>query len=68
MPAESALPSGVPVNKIEDMPLDEQIARERLATLRTARALMNLAGLYLMLPFAALLVSGLAWLVRALSQ
>lgn len=44
------------------MTLDEQIARERLATLRAARALMNLAGLYLMLPFAAGLVAGVVWI------
>lgn len=40
--------------------------RERLRTLRAARALINIVTLYLLLPFVALVlgaVAGLAWWV-----
>lgn len=37
-------------------PTSAQIDRELLATLRAVRALTNLIGLYLMLPFAAILI------------
>lgn len=49
----------------------DQLDRERLRTLRAARALINLATLYLLLPLVGLVLAavvGLAWWLVAVAR